>query len=355
MSKNNRDNNPEQKLEKKVKKAISKSIKYLRKYHLDVLDMEKKERVNDSGVSIMLSYLQGYYGINLGFEQDCNNLYKCAMEYQNNHPRSILDFSENEDELFSTEFLKDIYFQKNNKYPIDVYCNKLEKYLLEGSFVTSTLSNLIPILDLFSQRRIKYLNVGLALIGLSHKRPSKIEGSSSYKKLKKKVIYELINIFKENSNNNPYNLDAVKSYSLLLIALLGNIEKINKRDYQKFLVVLLKTQGINGEWIHSDYKDGNSQITNLLLTIFSLGTLLEYLNLYMIRSSSEIRPIQNLKKKEVVEGFLGFGGGGFLTQRNMDNMWGSPCLGSSIEMVIFIGLLIISGYIFMKAYQKYNI
>jgi hypothetical protein len=347
----------EQNLEKKVKKAIGKSIKYLRKYRLEVIDNEKKEKVNDSGVSILMSYFQGYYGIDLGFDKDCNNLYKCAIEYHNSHPKSILDFSEKEEELFSTDFLKDIYFQKNSKYPIDVYCNKLEKYLMEGSFVISKLTNLIPILDIFSQRRIKYLNVGLALIGLSHKRPLKVKESSCFKKLKKKVVIELINIFKQNSDNNPYNLDVIKGYALLLIALLDSIEKINKNDYQKFLIKLINNQGTQGDWIHSDYKDGNSQISNLLTTIFSLGTLLEYLNLYMIASHSEIRPIENQKNKksQVVEGFLGFGGGGFLTQKNMDNMWSSPCLGTSIETVIFILLLIIAGYIFIKLYRAYNI
>ena len=77
----------------------------------------------------------------------------------------------------------------------------------------------------------------------------------------------------------------------------------------------------------------------------------------MIASHSEIRPIENQKNKksQVVEGFLGFGGGGFLTQKNMDNMWSSPCLGTSIETVIFILLLIIAGYIFIKLYRAYNI
>jgi hypothetical protein len=351
------DSDIDKKIEKKVKKSINKSIKYLRKYRLDVIDKEKKEKVDDGGVSILLSYFQGHYGIDLGFEQDCDNLYKCAIMYQNSHPKSILDFGEKEEELFSTDFLQDIYFQKNNKYPIDIYCEKLEKYLTESNFVISKLTNLIPILDIFSQRRIKYLNVGLALIGLYHKRPSKTKDNNSYKKLKKKVVHELINIFKENSDNNPYNLDVLKSYTLLLIASLDSIEKINKNTYQKFLIKLVNNQGINGEWIHSDYKDGNGQISNLLLTIFSLGTLLEYLNLYMIGSHSEIRPVENIKNKnpKVIEGFMGFGGGGFLTQKNMDNMWSSPCLWSSIEMIVFIILILIAGFIFIKMYRQYNI
>lgn len=346
-----------EKIEKKIKKAIIRSIKYLRKYRLEVMDREKTEGVNDGGVSIMLAYFQGHYGINFGYEDDCHNLYQCARNFQEDHPRSILNFKQKKNnELFSNEFLKDIFFQKKNKYPIEIYVRKLEKQLNGPDSFLSQLSNLIPGLDLFNQPQTKYINVALALFGLAEKKHDKALMNKSYKKLKRKVVNELVKIFRNDPNYDSYYFDTLKSYSLVLIALLGNLSKINSADHLRFIVRLIKNQSIDGSWVHSDLKDGNDQINNLLLTIFSLGTLLEYTNTNMIRSHSSIT---NIKLKQntnnLTEGFMGFGGGGFLTQKNMDNMWGSPCIGSSIEIIALIAIIIIGIYIFIKLYQNYYV
>jgi len=351
----------EHNIEKKIKKSIAKSIKYLRQYRLEVMDREKTEMVNDGGVSIMLAYFQGHYGVNLGYEEDCHNLYRCAMNFREDHPKSMLDFKKDDDELFSNEFLKDIFFQKRNKYPTEVYVRKLETHLNQGNAFLSRLSSLIPILDGFGQHQIKYLNVGLALFGLMEKNPQKVLKNKSYQKLKKKVTRELIKIFKDDTNYDPYHLDTAKSYTLVLIALLGSLSKVNQADHLRFVVRLVKNQSVGGSWVHSDSQDGTDQINNLLLTIFSLGTLLEYTNTNMIRSHSSVDKTKTVKErkvssqKQLTEGFMGFGGGGFLTQKNMDNMWGAPCIGSSIEIIGLLALLIIAGYIFMKLAQNYYV
>lgn len=357
----------EEKLEKKIKKTIIRGVKYLRKYRLEIIDQEAKEKFDDKGISIMLAYFQGRYGVELGYEEDCHNLYKCTQKYLKTHPRNIFNFKREKNHLFSTDFLEDIYFQKHNKFPTQKYIEYLEKYLNKGNSFMSHLSNLMPVLDLFSQRKVKYLNVALALFGLAEKKPLKVLKNHSYQKLKKKVVYELIKIFNNETDHDPYYLDSIRSYALLLIAFLGDLDKVEKSDYLRFIKRLIRNQSVSGHWVHADLKDGTDQTSNLLLTIFSLGTLLEYINLDMIRSHSRDDSKSNLKSqkeksqkgknqtKDLEEGFMGFGGGGFMTQSNLDNMWDTPCMGSLIELMSLLVIIVIAIYIFVKMYQSYYI
>ena len=77
-------------IEKKIKKGISKGVKYLQQYRLKVVDYEhRKKTVYDGGATILLSFMQGRYAVDFGFEKNCENLVKCAQDYSIDHQKSM--------------------------------------------------------------------------------------------------------------------------------------------------------------------------------------------------------------------------------------------------------------------------
>ena len=91
----------------------------------------KKGPGYDGGASILLSYLHGRFAIDFGFEQNCGNLVKCSREYILTHPTPVLSFySKQQNDLFETNFLRDIYFNDYNNIPIHNHIEKMEKYIL---------------------------------------------------------------------------------------------------------------------------------------------------------------------------------------------------------------------------------
>ena len=116
------------KLEKKISRAISKGVKYLLTYKIRIIEEDAKNPTYDGGASILLNFIQGRYGIDMGNEKNCDNLVKCAQEYMLNHKKPLFStYDEQQNDLFDTNFLRDIYLQKNNQYPINVYIQKMEK------------------------------------------------------------------------------------------------------------------------------------------------------------------------------------------------------------------------------------
>jgi hypothetical protein len=341
-------------LEKKIKKAISRGIKYLLNYRLRIIDEEKNKNVYDGGASILLSYLQGRYGIELGFEENCNNLVKCASNYMIEHPRPLFGYDYQENDLFNTNFLKDIYVQQYNQFPISQYIEKMEKYLQSGD---GYISQLMPILDIFSQRQTRYLNVGLGLFGLMEKNYDKTTSHKGFKHLKKRVCKELLDIFHNKSNYDPIYLDTTKSYALFLLHLLGEDDKLDEDDELRFLGCLIKTQNGLGHWIHTDTFDNVNEINNTILTIFSVVNLLYYYNKLtdMNPNSNPNNNINNKNKKDfeiLEEGFQG----GFLTQNNLDNIfYGKMCRTSILEIFLLVILMMIFVFVMIKIYRNRNI
>ena len=345
-------------LEKKLKKSISRGIKYLLNYRLRILEEEKKKNVYDGGATILLSFLQGRYGIELGFEDNCNNLVKCSQNYMIDHPKPLFGYEHQENDLFDTNFLRDIYLQPYNQFPVNQYIEKMEKYIQSGE---GLISQLIPILDIFSQRQIRYLNVGLALYGLMEKNYEKTTSNKAFKHLKKRVSRELLDIFHNKSNYDPIYLDTTKSYALFLLHLLGEDDKLDEDDELKFLGCLIKTQNGLGHWIHTDTYDSVNEVNNTILTIFSVVNLLYYYNKITdneinTHTNSNSNSNSNFngknKKFEIVEGFEG----GFLTQKNMDNIfYGKFCRTSIIEIFLLIILMSIFVFIMIKIYRNRNI
>lgn len=341
-------------MDKKIKKSISKAVKYLRKYRLRLMEIERKDKVDDGGVSIIMSYLQGRFGIDFGFKENCRNLYKCARKYRINHPKSLFDNNviDQDEDLFSTNFLQDIYFQKTNQYPLDVYLDKLERYLMTGD---GYFSQLLPIMDIFSQKKVRTLNVALALFGLQEKRPDKTSDNHRFNTMKKNVIDELVKIFDNDAGYDPYYLDTVKAYSLVLMIFFDKSKLIKGKDHTKFINCLIKNQASNGQWYHADNYDSVSEINNLIITVLALTVLLDYYEnkaefIEQKKENKKENPKQE-NKQNIEEGFQG----GFLTPRNMDQMWGSPCASSMIELIGLIIILILGIYLGVKFYQKYNL
>jgi hypothetical protein len=339
-----------EKFEKNIKKSISKGVKYLLKYRLNLIEEQQKQPSYDGGVTILMSYMQGHYGIDFGFEKNCNNLVKCAQDYIIDHPRPMFNKNKKENDLFDTNFLRDIYLQKNNQYTLNVYIEKMEKYIQSGD---GLITKLMPILDIFSQREIRYLNVGLALFGLMEKNYEKVKKNKGFLHLKKRICRELADIFNNTSNNDPHQLDTVKSYAIFLLHLLEEGQRVDDEDYKKFVVCLLRTQNSVGQWIHSDSYDSVNEINNSMLTIFSIINLLNY---YKRITDSELTEntdnTDNTMKSNTIEGFEG----GFLTQKNMDAIFASKvCTNTLVELGTLLFMIIIFIYLMIKLYQRRNI
>jgi hypothetical protein len=334
------------KLKKKISRAISKGVKYLLTYKIRIIEEDAKKPTYDGGATILLNFIQGRYGIDMVNEKTCDNLVKCAQEYMLNHKKPLFStYDEQQNDLFDTNFLRDIYLQKNNQYPINVYIEKMEKYLQTGD---GFISQLMPILDIFSQRQIRYLNVGLALFGLMEKNYEKTTENKMFKHLKKRISRELADMFNNKSNYDPLYLDTTKAYALFLLHLLEEDKRIDQDDYHKFVINLLKTQNSMGHWIHTDTYDSVNEINNTILTIFAVINLLNYYSIIKDNSVDE----DNKESKDMIEGFEG----GFLTQKNMDIMFASKvCSSTLIEIGVLLFMMFIFGYLLIKLYRQKNI
>jgi hypothetical protein len=345
-------------IQKKIKKCISRGVKYLREYRLKMIEEQKKQGIKyDGGVTILLSYLEGKYGIELGFKKKCNNLVKCGQEYSIVAPKSVFIYGEQENDLFETNFLRDIFLQKSNQYTLNNYINKMEKYLQGGD---GLISQLIPILDIFSQRHVRYLNVGLGLFGLMEKRRDKTIADKSFLHLKKRVSTELVNIFINKSNYDDLYLDTTKAYSLFLLHLLEEDSRIEETDHEKFINCMLKNQSSLGNWIHTDTFDKTNEVNNMILTIFCVINLLHYYT--KVKSNKEVEKEKQQtemiqSQSHHIEGFVsGLGGGGMFKQETLDSIFSQKgCMGSVIEVMLLILALLISGYIMFRIYKYQNI
>jgi hypothetical protein len=270
--------------------------------------------------------------------------------------------------------LRDIYLQKYTKYTIKDIIQKMEQYLQSGR---GLINQLMPLLGLSEQREIRYLNVGLGLVGLIMKSPEKILNNKYFQHLKKRVSRELADIV-NNKDIDPLYISITKSYALFLLKLLNEDNRIDDDTLHKFIASLLKTQNSTGEWIYSDIYDSVNEINNTILTIFTISNLLNYYNRFYNPENQEIenQEIENeefenedkdeknidynnntntnknmnknkMKNKQTVEeGFAG----GFLTPDNMDNLFNKNkmCLGNIIEMSAL--LVVITGTIFAMFY-----
>jgi hypothetical protein len=333
------------KIEKKITKGISKGVKYLLSYKLRIIEEETKNQTYDGGASILLNFIQGRYGIDMGNEKNCDNLVKCAQEYMIDHKKPLFSvYNKQQNDLFDTNFLRDIYLQKNNQFPLNVYIQKMEKYLQTGD---GFISQIMPILDIFSQRQIRYLNVGLALFGLMEKNYQKVTQNKLFNHLKKRVSRELADIFNNKSNYDPLYLDTTKAYALFLLHLLEEDKRIDDEDYHKFIICLLKTQNSMGQWIHTDTYDSVNEVNNTILTIFAVVNLLNYYNIIKDKDKETEKDMSN-----IVEGFEG----GFLTQKNMDIMFASKiCSSTLIELGVLLFMILVFGYLIVKLYRNKKI
>ena len=59
----------------------------------------------------------------------------------------------------------------------------------------------------------------LALFGLMEKNYEKVKKNKGFLHLKKRICRELADIFNNTSNNDPHQLDTVKSYAIFLLHL----------------------------------------------------------------------------------------------------------------------------------------
>ena len=344
---------------RKVRKSISKGVKYLRQYRLKIIEEEYKKGTGyDGGASILLSYLHGRFAIDFGFEENCGNLVKCAKEYIQTHPTPVLSFySKQQNDLFETNFLRDIYFNDYNNIPIHNHVEKMEKYIQSG---TGLINNLIPILDIFSQRQIRYLNVGLGLFGLMEKNRDKALEDKSFNHLKKRIGRELADLFHNKSNYDPLYLDTSKSYALVLLFLLEEEGRIEEDEYETFIKCIIRNQNSLGNWIHTNLFDSVNEVNNMLITIFSVVNLLNYYQM-KFNEIDDIDENDNNNQQESrinnenqqIEGFVG----GFLTQDNFDKIFfqNKACFASIIEIILLIIVLGIAGAYMIYLYRRKNI
>jgi len=343
-------------MDKKIKKGISKGVKYLREYRLKIIQEEKKKgSVYDGGATILLSYLQGKYGIEFEFEKNCSNLVKCAQYYSINHHRPIFSYTQQNTDLFETNFLRDIYLQKYNKYPLKNIIQKMEQYIQSGNGI---INQIMPILGITSQRQVRYLNVGLGLFGLIEKNPEKVLKDKYFLHLKKRICRELADIFNNKNNYDPLYLDMVKAYSLFLLYLLNEEKRIDQDSHRNFIICLLKTQNSMGQWIHTDNYDSVNEVNNTILTTFAVINLLNYYETTNNQKDEKDEKDENNilynnnKKEDMVEGFAG----GFLTPNNMDKLFENKvCFGSMIEIIILLSMIAITAYICIRIYRAKNI
>ncbi len=349
-------------IEKKIKKGISRGVKYLREYRLKMVEEQRKQGIKyDGGVTILLAFIEGKYGIPLGFKKKYNTLVKCGQNYSIIAPKPIFVYEEQENDLFETNFLRDIFLQNSNQYTLNNYISKMEKYLQGGD---GLISQLIPILDIFSQRHIRYLNVGLGLFGLMEKKREKVLADKSFLHLKKRVATELVNIFLNKSNYDDLYLDTSKAYSLLLLHLLEEESRIEDTDHDKFINCMLKNQSSFGNWIHTDTYDKTNEINNMILTIFCVINLLHYYKKITTEKENKEQTLEKFENPDMIqsqshqiEGFIsGLGGGGMLTPTNIDNIFSvKGCMGSTIEIILLIACLIVAAFIMFKIYKYQNI
>lgn len=344
-------------MDKKVKKGISKGVKYLREYRLKIIQQEKKKgSLYDGGATILLSYLQGKYGIEFEFEKNCSNLVKCAQYYSIDHHKPIFSYTNETTDIFETNFLRDIYLQKYNKYPLKNMIQKMEQYLQSGNGI---INQIMPILGITSQRQVRYLNVGLGLFGLMEKNAEKVSADKYFIHLKKRVCRELADIFNNTNNYDPLYLDMVKAYSLFLLYSLGENNRIDEAAYKNFIVCLLKSQNSMGQWIHTDNYDSVNEINNTILTIFAVINLLNYYAENQNNDSENDTENENdnendtKKNDNMIEGFAG----GFLTPENMDNLFfnNKVCIGSIIEIILLLCMIAFTAYICLRIYRSKNI
>lgn len=349
-------------IEKPIKKSIVRGIKYLRKYRLKIIEHEKKKgNVYDGGATILLSYLQSQYGIDLDFDNNCGSLVKCAQIYAINHHKPIFNFEEQHTDLFETNFLRDIYLQKYTKYTIKGIIQKMEQYLQSGGNI---INHIMPLLGFSNQREMRYTNVALGLVGLIEKNPEKIINNKYYLHLKKRVARELADIF--NKKEIETNISMTKSYSLFLLHLLDEEKRIDEEMHNQFIVSLLKSQNSGGEWTYSDItNDKINEINNTILTIFSVVNLLNKLkNELLIEEEEEDENNNSEEKKEeenniddnnkeMIEGFAY--AGGVLTQDNYDNIFkgeNKKCIGSIIEVSLLLCMIAGTVYALLHLYRK---
>jgi hypothetical protein len=315
--------------------------------------------------------MQGRYAVDFGFENNCENLVKCAQEYAIDHHKPMFSYSEETTDLFETNFLRDIYLQKYNKYPLKNIIQKMEQYIQSGNGI---INQLMPILGITSQRQVRYLNVGLGLFGLMERNQEKVENNKLFNHLKRRVCRELADIFNNKDNYDPLYLDMVKTYALFLLNLLGEEKRIDVEAHKQFIVCLLKSQNSMGHWIHTDNYDTVNEINNTILTIFSVCDLLNFLaknnlenqidsiekdekdekdeNKNINNNKTEKNKIESKEKMANVEGFAG----GFLTPDNMDNLFSDRiCMGSVIQLIIFFALIAMGIFILMRVYRSINI
>jgi hypothetical protein len=344
---------------RKIRKAISKGVKSLRQYRLKLIEEEYKKGTGyDGGVSILLSYLHGRFAIDFGFEQNCGNLIKCAQEYRITHPKPIFNgHSKQQNDLFETNFLRDIFYNDYNNMPVKNYVEKMEKYIQTGNGI---ITNLIPVLDIFSQRQSRYLNVGLGLFGLMEKNRDKAFEDKSFLHLKKRICRELADIFHNKANYDPLYLDTPKAYALFLLFLLEEEDRIEEEEYEKFIFCAIRNQNSLGNWTHTSTFDIVNEVNNMILTIFCVVNLLNYYQ----HKFSEIDDIdendnnnqnnnQNNNENNIIEGFAG----GFLTQQNFDQLFfkNKACFSSMVEIILLLIIIAIAGAYMVYLYRRKNI
>jgi len=254
----------------KLKKSIANGTKYLRNYRKHYISQHKTYDTYDGGVSMFLLFFQNYYGVDFNFngsDYKDTRLTKITYKLSQKHKNSWYQTSEDED-IFSTDFLQEIYFQNKLRYKSLEYQSQLEKYLKSGYF--NKMSHLMPILDIFSQNQIKSVNVGLAIYGLIER------GYKIRPEFKKEVVQQLIAIFENKREYDPQYLDLIKVYSLYIIYLLKEDKLIDIKDINSFIECLIKHQASNGQWIHSSNFDQVRERDNTIMSMFALGILLEY-------------------------------------------------------------------------------
>lgn len=254
----------------KLKKSIANATKYLRNYRKHYISQNRSYNTYDGGVSMLLLFFQNHYHLDFKFRgSDYKDikLTKITQKLSKKHNISWYQTREDED-IFSTEFLQEIYFQDKLRYKSLEYQTQLEKYLKSGYF--NKMSHLMPILDIFSQNQIKTVNVALGLYGLIDR------GYKIRPEFKKEVTDQLIAIFENQREYDPQYLDLIKVYSLYLLYLLKEDSRINIKDLNSFMGCLIKHQASNGQWIHSTNFDQVRERDNTIMTVFALGILLEY-------------------------------------------------------------------------------
>lgn len=258
---------PNQKELDQIKKTIAKGTKYLRLYREHYLSQYKTYNTYDGGVSMFLLFFQNHYDLDFKFKEKDFQLTKITQKMHSRHKAAWFQTSEDED-IFGTPFLEDIYFQKKLRYKGSEYQIQLEKYLKSGYL--NKISHMMPILDIFSQNQIKYINVALAIYGLEDR------GYKISKEFRNETAKGLVAIFENQKEYDEQYLDLVKIFALYLLYLLKEDQLIDIKAINHFLKCLSKHQASNGQWIHSSNFDQVRERDNTIMSTFALGIFLEY-------------------------------------------------------------------------------